>query len=192
MNVMDFSNDCIFSNESTNAGFVDSCSKVTTSAFGGIGALFSSSKEEEDEDSEELSDLGTNSYKKQPEELSLFGSAKKKGDPIRRLPRKKSKKEIKLKSVTLDWLIRQQKFSGNFSFSIDTLEIVHHFENGIAKLKSAGVVDREILATLIAIVLLHKNFAAQKDEWTLLEAKAKQWVSGKITMKLEDALSLLQ
>jgi len=94
--------------------------------------------------------------------------------------------------VTLDWLIRQQKFSGNFSFSIDNYEIVNSFENGIAKLKSAGVVDREILATLIAIVLLHKNFAAQKAEWTLLEAKAKQWVSRKISMKLEDALSLLQ
>lgn len=100
------------------------------------------------------------------------------------------KKTISVPGVTLDWLIRQQKFSGNFSFGIDTVKF-GGFKNGIAKLKSAGVNDQEVIATLIAILLLHTQFEKKKEEWALLEAKAKQWVSGKMSMKLDEALALL-
>jgi len=100
-------------------------------------------------------------------------------------------KNPRAKDISMDWLIRQQGFSGNFSFDVNDYKF-NEFKSFITTLAGKGITERDLLATILALVILQKQFGGQRDEWSLLEGKAKSWATKMLASKsvtLEEAFA---
>ncbi|KAF2663856.1 hypothetical protein BT63DRAFT_430111 [Microthyrium microscopicum] len=100
-----------------------------------------------------------------------------------------SKKNItpssKQTGVSLQSLIALQTFEG---FWIWNEQLCHATGTDMTSAKKVTNLDKNVLATAIAIRVLETKWAAEKDTWELIVDKAKNWIENKVGLKGTEAV----